>query len=87
VLLDNEKKLITCSVLPDGCGGFQPCPELLTEAEAIRFLRLDEEGGPSDPSLTLRYYREKKVLMSTHISKTIKYSRRELERFIEKLTY
>lgn len=28
------------SVLPDGNGGFMPCPELLTEDELICFLRI-----------------------------------------------
>ena len=28
------------AVLPDGNGGFTVCPELLTEEELIRFLRL-----------------------------------------------
>lgn len=34
--------LVMPAVLPDGDGGFTPCPELLTEREAIRFLRLDD---------------------------------------------
>jgi hypothetical protein len=29
-------------VLPDGNGGFEPCPTLLTEDELIRFLRIPE---------------------------------------------
>jgi len=74
------------AVLPDGQGGFQPCPELLTEAEAIRFLRLDIDG-PADPSLTLRYYREQKKLTACHIGKSLKYSRKALEKFIEEMTY
>ena len=54
------------SVLPDGQGGFTPCPELLTEAEAVRFLRL--EGEPN-PSRTLRYYREKGLLGATQVGR------------------
>ena len=38
------------NVLPDGQGGFTPCPELLTEAEAIRFLRLEGEPAPGNTS-------------------------------------
>jgi hypothetical protein len=30
------------TVLPDGNGGFVPCPELMTEDEVIRFLRIPE---------------------------------------------
>ena len=28
--------------LPDGKGGFQPCPDLMTEEEVIRLLRIPE---------------------------------------------
>ena len=30
------------TILPDGNGGFTPCPELLTEEELIIFLRIPE---------------------------------------------
>ena len=43
-------------VLPDGRGDYAPCPELLTEEEAIRYLRLNEIKGVN-PKSTLRYYR------------------------------
>ena len=63
----------------------QPCPELLTEGEAIRYLRLDTINI-SDPSATLRRYRERRLLKGTQISKRIFYRRTELDRFIERVT-
>jgi len=36
------------SALPDGNGGFTPCPELLTEEELIRFLRIPEVSSAKD---------------------------------------
>ena len=48
--------------LPDGT----PCPTVLTEADLITFLRLNELGI-SNPSGTLRYYREKGKLSATRI--------------------
>lgn len=63
----------------------RPCPELLTEDEAIRYLRLDTINI-SDPSATLRRYRENRLLRGTHISKKIFYRRAELDRFIERVT-
>ncbi len=33
-------QLITPVVLPDGNGGFTPCPELMTEEELIIYLRI-----------------------------------------------
>ncbi len=63
----------------------QPCPELLTEDEAVRYLRLDTISI-SDTSATLRRYRERRLLRGTQISKRIFYRRSELERFIERVT-
>ena len=81
----NTLAFTTLSVLPDGNGGFTPCPELLTEAEAIRYLRLDIDG-PAKPENTLRYYREKKKLKGTQIGKRLLYTRKALDEFLEKMT-
>ncbi len=81
----NKNILISYAVLPDGNGGFTSCPELLTEEEAIRFLRLDNIDV-DDPSNTLRYYRKKGLLRATQVGKCIRYRRIELERCLEKLT-
>jgi len=73
------------AVLPDGNGGFTPCPELLTENEAIRFLRLDSIDV-EDPANTLRYYRKKGLLQATQVGKCIRYRRIELEKLLDRLT-
>ena len=83
--LHSTHPISTATVFPDGRGGFAPCGELLTEAEAIRYLRLDIDG-PAKPSLTLRYYREKGLLRGTQVGRRIRYRRIELERFLERLT-
>jgi len=36
------------AVLPDGNGGFTPCPELMTETEIINFLRIPEISNSKD---------------------------------------
>ena len=64
----------------------QPCQELLTEDEAIRYLRLDTINI-ADPLATLRRYRQRGLLRGTQISKRIFYRRTELDRFIERLTF
>jgi len=85
-LTDNKSYVFAASsVLSDGNGGFAPCPELLTEAEAIRYLRLDIDG-PAKPENTLRYYREKKKLKGTQIGKKLFYTRKALDEFLEKMT-
>ena len=54
----------------------QPCPELLTEQEAIRYLRLDEVNIDR-PADTLRYYRKKGLLRATQVGKCVRYRRIE----------
>ena len=73
------------SILPDGNGGYTPCPEVLTEDEAIRYLRIDKQKA--DPFKTLRYYREKRKLRATKIGNNLLLSRKELDRFIEVMTH
>jgi len=63
----------------------QPCPEFLTQEEAIRYLRLDEVST-EDPAGTLRYYRKKGLLRATQVGRSLRYRRVELERFLEKIT-
>jgi hypothetical protein len=58
---------------------------LLTEAEAIAYLRLDTIKI-DDPAATLRRYRERGLLRGTQVSKKVFYLRDELDRFLEKLT-
>jgi hypothetical protein len=62
-----------------------PCPELLTEQEAIRYLRLDTINI-KDPSATLRTYRKRGLLKGTQVSKCVFYRRVELENFLARQT-
>ena len=62
-----------------------PVPDLLTESEAIRFLRLDIDG-PKNPKLTIKHYRDKGLLKPTKVGKTNKYLKKELLRFLDNLT-
>lgn len=66
---------------PDGT----PCPYLMTETEAIRFLRIDTVNI-KDRSGTLRRYREAGVLRGVQISKVVLYTLPELIAFIERQT-
>lgn len=59
-------------------------PALLTEAEAICYLRIDEQKANAHK--TLQYYREQKILKSTKIGKNLLYSKIALDQFIEKMT-
>ena len=78
---DIYSKYKSICFMPDG----SPVPELLTEDEAIRFLRLDEDG-PKEPKLTLLYYRDKGLLRPTRVGKRLRYQKVELLRFLDSLT-
>lgn len=66
------------SYMPDG----KPAPDLLTEPEAIVWLRLDTIAI-SNPSATLRRYRDGGTLRAVQISKKVLYPLTELRRFVE----
>ena len=78
-------EFINVMILPSPTGQFQPCPELLTEQEAVWFLRLDVDG-PENPGKTLAYYRNKKLLRATRVGRKLRYRRVELLKLLEKLT-
>jgi len=61
------------------------CPEVLTEEEALRYLRLDLTQS-KDPSRTLAYYRREWGLRGTQIGRNIRYRRLELDRLLDRLT-
>lgn len=63
-----------------------PCPELMTEEEAIRYLRLDTIRGLRNPKETLARYRAMGMLRGTQVSKRIFYRRVELDRFLDRVT-
>lgn len=73
----------TLAILPGD--PWQPCPELLTEGETIKYLRLDEIDT-EDPASALRYYRKRGLLRATQVGKCVRYRRVELERFLDRLT-
>lgn len=74
------------AILPgDAANPSQVCPELLTEAEAIRYLRLDTINI-RNPGDSLRRYREMGVLRGTQVSKGVLYRRIELDAFLARRT-
>lgn len=70
------------SFLPDGNNGFQPCPDVLTEEEVIRFLRLDLDDNNSDPAQTLKHYRDKGQLVAIRIGRRNRYRLEDLKIFL-----
>lgn len=84
---DNNRSIVLSApaVISDGNGGWQPCPNLLTPNEAVRYLRIDKLGL-KNPLNTLKYYREKGLLKGTYIGNHLFYTKQELDKFIERMT-
>ncbi len=63
----------------------EPCPELLTEDEAVRYLRLDTTGVRR-PGETLERYRGMGLLRGTQVGRRLFYRRVELDAFLDRQT-
>ena len=83
----NEKggntSVALAEAMPDGQGGWQPVPSLMTEQEVIRFLRLDAEDNP-DPVQTLARYRNAGQLVAIKVGRWNRYRRQDVEDFLAK---
>jgi len=76
---NNETCSISTAYMPNG----SIMPELLTEQEAIIFLRLDSE---ENSKRTLKYYRDKGQLRAVKIGINLLYPKSELLKFIDTAT-
>jgi hypothetical protein len=75
--------LVARAVLPDGNGGFMPCPELLTEEELIRFLRVPEISRAADPHNVIENLKRMLDLPCIHVCKKPLYPVEAVRRWIE----
>ncbi len=57
---------------------------ILSEQEAIHWLKLDGPDGPKDPRATLKFYRQRGLLKAAKIGRTLKYPVWELQEFVRK---
>jgi hypothetical protein len=64
-----ENMLTPFSLLPDGKGEYGPCPEVLTEDELIRFLRIPEVSKAGDYRHVIENLKRFHGLPSIHIGR------------------
>ena len=79
-------ELIATAVLPDGNGGFIPCPELLTEEELILFLRIPEISNATDYSNVVEKLKRMHNLPRIHICGKLLYPREAVKEWIRSKT-
>ncbi len=83
---NTANSFITPAVLPDGNGGFMPCPELLTEEELIVFLRIPEISNATDYSNVAENLKRMHDLPRIHICGKLLYPREAVKRWIRSKT-
>ncbi|MHC4424871.1 MAG: hypothetical protein ACYSYV_02105 [Planctomycetota bacterium] len=79
----NTQALTAPSILPDGNGGYTPCPDLMTEVELIRFLRIPEISKAKDHHSVIENLKRMHGLPSIHISRQPLYPRDAICKWIE----
>ena len=78
-----NNSIFTCPVcfLPDGT----PAPYIMTEEEAIKFLRIDT-NQTKHPEMTIQHYINEGLLIPVTIGKCRKFPLPELIKFVERLS-
>lgn len=74
------------AVLPDGNGGFTPCPDLLTEDELIRFLRISQISGAKDHHNVVEHLKRYRGLPRIRICNKVLYPTQAILNWIERVT-
>ena len=74
------------SALPDGNGGYMPCPELLTEAELIRLLRVPEISKATDFHNVITHLKKNHGLPCIHICRQPLYPATAIAEWVKKRT-
>ncbi len=73
----------TPTVLPDGKGGFTPCPSLLTEQELVLFLRIPEVSRSKDHHNAVEQLKRFRSLPRIHICNKCLYPLKGVLEWIE----
>jgi len=72
------------AVLPDGNGGFTPCPELMTETEIINFLRIPEISNSKDYHNVVENLKRFRGLPRIHICRKTLYPKKAILEWVER---
>ena len=79
-------KLDIAAVMPDGNGGFTPCPELLIEDELIKFLRIPQISNSKDHHNVIEHLKRYRDLPRIQICNKVLYPTQAIREWIEKET-
>ena len=74
------------AALLGGDGGFVPCPELMTEDELIRFLRIPQISGAKDHHNVVEHLKRYRGLPRIRICNKVLYPTQAILKWIERET-
>ena len=77
---------VISAVLSNGNGGFTPCPDVMTEEELIRFLRIPEISKAGDYKNVIANLKRFRGLPCIHISRQPLYPRDAVMEWIKDQT-
>lgn len=78
----NNYSFMISTVMPDGNGGVMPCPELLTEEELIRLLRVPEISKSTDYHNVIANLKRIHDLPRIHLCGKTLYPTKEIAKWI-----
>ncbi len=84
--MNEERYNFIFSSLPDGNGGFVPCPELMTEQELICFLRIPKVSGSQNYHNVVEHLKKVRGLPRIHICHKVLYPKKAVLEWVEKET-
>ena len=84
--MNENNKYFTLSVLPDGTGDFTPCPELMTEEELIRYLRIPQISNSKDHHNVIEHLKRYRDLPRIRICNKVLYPKQAILNWIERET-
>ena len=73
------------ATLPDDNGGFKPCPNLLTEDELIRFLRIPQISKAKNYRNVISHLKRYHNLPCIHLCRQPLYPREAILKWIEEI--
>ncbi len=83
---NNNTTVLTTTVISDGTVGFRPCPELLTEDELIRFLRIPQVSNSENHHNVIEHLKRYRDLPRIRICNKVLYPTQAILKWIEKET-
>ena len=83
---DNNQHFGFVQFMPDDNGGFTPCPDLLTEDELVRFLRIPKVSDAKDYHNVIEHLKRYRGLPRIRICNKVLYPTQAILKWIERET-